>query len=495
MRRLFAILLSALPLAAAAETGLYLVEKVAVEATHAPVRAQARELGAIYDELARAAGVEATLVWSTDPGINAFATEVGNDRVVIVQEGLLAKFGGDRDAVAAVLGHELAHHKADHIRAGRRKQEGVRVLGAVLGAVVGAKVGRNSGRLAGAASSAAVGLGAGLLALKFNRTQELEADRLALQWMVDAGYNPNGMLRLQQQLGELSGDKRGAAILSTHPTSSKRYDAARKRIAQLAPPPDQLALEPRPLVDGEALAAAGAAIETAAAERVASALKSGTEPPSAAALAPIEGIDLATFAAIGNQLLHAGKSGEPAVMKRHRLDEARLARVRADYTARMREEPALAQRYSVEYFRASEGRFAAHGRDLADSYEHGRELQLEPPYPFETARALHHEVQARLRAGGMDDTGTAATLERELLAAHGLSFYDYVIAHNWWSRKVKIAALTGDPAPLQAYYTAPASTRAQAGAAGVRIGNDVSIGDNVRIGGKPVRTSGSDEQD
>src|SRR5690606_1250338 len=157
------------------------------------------------------------------------------------------KFGGDRDAVAAVLGHELAHHKADHIRAGRRKQEGVRVLGAVLGAVVGAKVGRNSGRLAGAASSAAVGLGAGLLALKFNRTQELEADRLALQWMVDAGYNPNGMLRLQQQLGELSGDKRGAAILSTHPTSSKRYDAARKRIAQLAPPPDQLALEPRPL--------------------------------------------------------------------------------------------------------------------------------------------------------------------------------------------------------------------------------------------------------
>jgi Zn-dependent protease with chaperone function len=496
MRLAVALLLFTVPVAATAESELFLVESVAQEADHAPVRAQARELAAIYDALAQQAGVEATLVWSTDPQINAFATEAGDEKIVIVQEGLLAKFGSDRDAVAAVLGHELAHHKADHIRAGRRKQEGVRVLGAILGAVVGAKVGRNSGELAGAASSAAVGLGAGLLALKFSRNQELEADRLALQWMIDAGYNPNGMLRLQEQLGALAGGKRGAAILSTHPTSAKRYQAAQKRIAQLAPSSDLLASGLTPLVNEEAIAAAATAIESAEAERIAQALKpDADDAPTAAALKPIDGIDFATYAAIGNQLLHAGDAGKGAVLKRHRLDDAKLTRLNADFTARMQEHPALAQRYSVEYFRASQGRFAAHGRDLADSFEHGQALRLDPPYPLETGRALHLAVQARLTQGA--DAAAMAALERELLQPEGLNFYDYLIAHNWWSRKVMIAALAGDAEPMQAYFTAPrddADVRAEAAESGVVIGEGVTIGDNVRIGGKAVKTTARDDE-
>jgi Zn-dependent protease with chaperone function len=490
MTRLLALLLLVLPFAARAESELYLVDKVAEQSDHAPVRAQARELAAIYAELAQRAGVEATLVWSTDPDINAFATEVGDEKIVIVQEGLLAKFGSDRDAVAAVLGHELAHHKADHIRAGRRKQEGVRVFGAILGAVVGAKVGRNSGQLAGAASSAAVGLGAGLLALKFSRNQELEADRLALQWMIEAGYNPNGMLRLQEQLGALSGGKRGAAILSTHPTSAKRLQAAQKRITQLAPPSALVARATTPLVGADALAAATDAIRSAEAERVAQALKPEGEAPDALALEPIDGIDFATYAAIGNQLLHAGDAGKGEVLKRHRLDEARLARLNADFGARMREHPALAQRYSVDYFRASQGRFAAHGRDLADSFEHGQALKLEPPYPLERGRELHLAVQARLSATA--DAEAMAAIERDLLQPHGLNFYDYLIAHNWWSRHVTIAALAGDPAPMQAYFTAPEpeyDVREQAAAAGVQIGEGVEIGGNVKIGGKSVKTA------
>jgi Zn-dependent protease with chaperone function len=496
MTRLLALLLLVLPFAARAESELYLVDKVAEQSDHAPVRAQARELAAIYAELAQRAGVEATLVWSTDPDINAFATEVGDEKIVIVQEGLLAKFGSDRDAVAAVLGHELAHHKADHIRAGRRKQEGVRVFGAILGAVVGAKVGRNSGQLAGAASSAAVGLGAGLLALKFSRNQELEADRLALQWMIDAGYNPNGMLRLQQQLGALSGGKRGAAILSTHPTSAKRYQAAQKRIAQLAPAPELLAIAPAPLVGDDALAAAAAAIERVESERVAQALRPEAGAPSAAALEPIDGIDFTTYAALGNQLLHAGDRGKREVLQRHRLDEAKLAKLNAGFSARMAEHPALAHRYSIDYFRASQGRYAAHGRDLADSFEHGQALRLEPPYPLDTGRELHLAVQTRLARGA--DAAAMATLERELLQPRGLNFYDYLIAHNWWSRKVMIAALAGDPAPMQAYFTAPddaADAREEAAADDVQIGEGVTIGGNVRIGGKAVKSTNDGDGD
>jgi Zn-dependent protease with chaperone function len=494
MKRCVVLLCLVTALAAAparADPELYLVADLATQSDHAPVRAQARELEAIYDDLARASGVEAKLIYSTDPDINAFATEVGDEKIVVVQEGLLVKMGSDRDAVAATLGHELAHHKGDHIRAGRRKQEGVRVLGAILGAVVGARVGRNSGELAGALSGAAVGVGANLLALKFNRNQELEADRLAIGWMIQAGYNPQGMLRLQQQLGAMAG-KRRAGILSTHPTSAKRYQAADKLIAKLAPADDLLARPVAPLVDADAIADATRAISDAEEERIAQVLKPEDEAPTAAALAPIDGIDFDTYAAVGNQLLYAGDGGKRQVLAKHRLDDAKLARLNADFTRRMQQDQALARHYSVAFFRASQGKLAAHGRDLADSFEKGQPLQLEPPYPMQTAKALLAAMQAR-GAPSLDAAQQAAA-EAEVLRPHGLSYYDYLIGHNWWSRKVTVSALSGDSAPLQDYYSAlttaapdadgTAEAEAEAEASGVHVGDNVKIGKNVRIGSK-----------
>jgi Zn-dependent protease with chaperone function len=470
---------------ALAEPDLYLVESLATESDHAPMRAQARELEAIYQDLAREAGVEAQLVWSTDPDLNAFATEVGEEKIVVVQEGLLTKFASDRDAVAAVLGHELAHHKADHIRAGHRKQQGVRVLGAILGAVVGAKVGRNSGELAGAVAGTAVGVGATLLALKFNRNQEMQADRLAVEWMVRAGYNPEGMLRLQQQLGAMAGDKRRAAILSTHPNSAKRYKAAEKQIAQLAPAPELLSRQPQPLVDAETLASAEAAIAQAEADRVAEVARANApEELPVAALAPIEGISLEAYAALGNELAYAGEAGQARVLSRHKLSEAKLVELNTGFTSRMQEHPGLAQRYSVDYFRASQGKYADWGRDLADSFEKGQALQLEPPLPLQAASTLFLDLQARA-AQGLDAAALVA-FEQEALRPHQISYYDYLVAHSWWTRKATLAAMSGDTALLQAYMSPPQDReerqRAAAEAAGVHIGDNVHIGEGVTIG-------------
>lgn len=486
--RIWIVLLClACPALARAETELYLVQSLASGSEHAPLRAQAQELAAIYADLSRQAGIEAQLVWSTDPDLNAFATEVGEDKIVVVQEGLLSRFGGDRDAVAAVLGHELAHHKADHIRAGRRKQQNVRVLGAILGAVVGAKVGHNRGELAGAVAGTAVGVGADLLALKFSRTQELQADRLAVEWMIRAGYNPHGMLRLQRQLGALVEGKRRAAILSTHPPSSKRYKAVETQIARLAPPPDLLARDARPLVGSDALAAAEAAVEQeqAAADRVAQVAQTPVpDALPAAALAPIAGMSLQAYAALGNQLAFAGRDGQARVLASHSLSESELLELNAGFTARLQEHPALAQQYSVDYYRASQGRFAAWGRDLADSYEHGQPLQLQPPLPLETASELFAQLRARA-AQGLDADGLAA-FERDTLARHQLSHYDYLIGHGWWSRKVALAAMGGDTSLLQAYYTTGQATqqarREKARAAGVHVGDTVEIGEGVTFG-------------
>ena len=286
MKRLALVVLLATAAPAFADTEFYLVEELAEASDHAPVRAQAHELAAIYGELARAAGVDAKLVYSTDPDINAFATEVEGEKLVVVNEGLLAQFEGDRDAVAAVLGHELAHHKQDHLTEGRRKQEGIRVFGAILGAVIGARVGDRSGDLTGVASNVAVNAGAGLIALKFSRNQELEADRLTVGWMIRAGYNPRGMLRLQERLGAFQQGKRKPGILSTHPASAKRYKAAEKEIARLGPEAELLAQAARPLVGEDALAQADSDLAAVQRARMDAELAAFADALAGNALAP-----------------------------------------------------------------------------------------------------------------------------------------------------------------------------------------------------------------
>ena len=474
---LLVLLLAAVPLVCRAAPELYLAESVAREAQSAQLRATATELEAIYSDLAQASCVDAILVWSTAADINAFATMAGDDKIVVVQEGLLDAFNGDRDAVAAVLAHELAHHKADHLREGKRKRE--------------------SGELAGALAGTAVGVGSGLLVLKFSRNQELEADRLAVGWMIAAGYNPDGMLRLQTALGELGG-KRSASILSTHPTSAKRYKDAQKQIAKLAPEPELLAAAVTPLVQADDLAKAEADIANAKQEQLAAALKPSSAEVSAAALAPIEGISLDTYAAISNQLVQAGESGRTKVLSRHGLDATEMDRVNQGYMTRMRAEPALMQRYSVAYFRATQGKLAAWGKDLADSYENGQPLKLDPPYSMAQAKTLLAALSAR-GAPQLDEAGIASA-EKDVLGAYGLSYYDFQIGHNWWSRKLKIEAMTGDSAPLQDYYSAmqtkqDASRSESAEASGVHIGKGVKIGNNVKIGGEPISADSDSPRD
>jgi len=488
LARLLALTLL-LPLTGAeAASRIYLADRVAEEAPEAPLRAQAGELVGIFEDLKRVSGVDAILLYSTDPAVNAFATESEGKKLVLVQAGLLDDFEHDRDAVAAVLGHELAHHKADHIKAGHRKQQNVRVLGAVLGAVVGAKVGQDSGVLAGAASNVAVGAGAHLLALKFSRNQELEADRLAVGWMIEAGYNPEGMLRVQQHLQNLAGKQRSAAILSTHPTSAKRYQAAQKRIATLNPPAELLALEQRPMVDADALAGAERAIASAVEERIAAGLRARYPQPPEAAMAPVDGIDLDTWAALSHRLFVVGEPGKAGVLKAHGLDEGRLALLNREYRMRIATYPGLRERYDASFYRDAEGRYADWGRDLARSHAESAALQLPPPLPLETLLELERE---RFALGGAAMNQEQLTrFESDVLAAQGMRFYDYVIGLNWWVRKGEMAAMGGDDAINRALRAAGSGRAPDSGGSSVRIGQNVQIGGNVKIGGGERATRG-----
>lgn len=479
-RTVIALALAVAAQACAGETHFYLVDEIAQKAGKPAMRAEARELERIYGDLERASGVEAKLVWSTDPDINAFATEVGGDQVVVVQEGLLAAMDGDRDAVAATLGHELGHHKADHIRAGRRKQEGARVLGGILGAVVGAKVGKGSGAVVGAAAGS---VGGSLVALKFSRDQEMEADRLSVGWMIAAGYNPDGMLRLQRRLGALEGHGK-AAIFSTHPPSEKRYKAAEQLIAKLAPPPELMARAAEPLVSAQALAAVENEIRHARDERIAEALAPEGGPVTSEALAPAGKLGFDAWAALEGELLYAGAKGRAKLLAKNHLSEAGFSELESTYMVRMAHVPALAARYNAQFYRDAHGPFAAHARDLAESYDKNQLLQLDPPLALDDFVALSAEVG---REGPVDyDAALQAAAETRALKPRGLSYYDYVVAQKWWSRKALIDALGGDDATLRRLVSAGGDDdddqTARAEAAGVHIGRNVRVGHGVRVG-------------
>ena len=69
------------------------------------------------------------------------------------------------------------------------------------------------------------GLSLGLL--KFNRTQEYEADKYGMIFMAMAGYNPQEAILAQQRMMDLGGSQ-GAEILSSHPSTQNRIEELKK---------------------------------------------------------------------------------------------------------------------------------------------------------------------------------------------------------------------------------------------------------------------------
>ena len=115
------------------------------------------------------------------------------------------------------MGHEVAHAVARH--GNERMTQG---LIAALGAVA-LSVGLNEhDPTTRNLFLGAYGVTANLAVIKpFGRSQESEADRLGLQLMARAGYDPNAAIPFWKRMGKLS--KGGPPeFLSTHPSSETR---------------------------------------------------------------------------------------------------------------------------------------------------------------------------------------------------------------------------------------------------------------------------------
>jgi len=152
--------------------------------------------------------------------VNAFALPGGP---VFITEGLLRLLKTEAE-LGGVLGHEIGHVVARHSSERLAKQQLTQNL---LGALVAGS---------GDYTTAQIGQMVGsMINMKYGREDELEADALGIRIMVEAGYDPRGMIRVMEVLAKASGGSRQPEFFSTHPAPENRAERIKQAIAKQYP--------------------------------------------------------------------------------------------------------------------------------------------------------------------------------------------------------------------------------------------------------------------
>jgi predicted Zn-dependent protease len=173
-----------------------------------------------------AAGTDSKFFVIEDPAINAFAFLGG---YVGVHTGLILAAQSESE-VAAVMAHEIAHISQRHVMRmiAQNKRTSKQMLAALLAAVLLAGAGEGQG------AQAAIALGQAGVAQKginFTRSNEEEADRVGIQILAEAGFDPRAMPAFFESLQSASRINETALpeFLRTHPVTSRRIAESRTR--------------------------------------------------------------------------------------------------------------------------------------------------------------------------------------------------------------------------------------------------------------------------
>ncbi|MCG8519576.1 MAG: M48 family metalloprotease [Pseudomonadales bacterium] len=170
-----------------------------------------------------------TLVLIDSPDINAFAVP-GN--IVGVNGGLFL-YARSEQQFGSVIAHELAHLSQRHFARRLEQQETnapLAIAGMVTGIILSAVTKSDVG-LAAIAGTQALSI---QNMLQYSRAHEQEADRIGLDIMADAGFDPRGMPAMFETMmrqNRLQGNQ-PPEYLSTHPLTQSRVSDTRSRAEQ-----------------------------------------------------------------------------------------------------------------------------------------------------------------------------------------------------------------------------------------------------------------------
>lgn len=165
---------------------------------------------------------EAVLIESNE--VNAWCMPGGK---IAVYTGIMPVLKNEA-ALAAVMGHEVAHATLRHGKQQYARNMKGSIAGAVLGgaAVLGGQLlcktqtCKNLSLLGGVAAGFAVTF----FERKFSREDETSADKEGQILMAKAGYDPHEAPNLWIRMNEAMGGKAPAEWMSTHPSDSRRRE-------------------------------------------------------------------------------------------------------------------------------------------------------------------------------------------------------------------------------------------------------------------------------
>lgn len=167
-------------------------------------------------------------------GPNAFQTLSREGQPVVAMTVQLTSETQNADEIAFILGHEAAHHIADHIpKSQSQSMTGALVLGTL------ATLGNASEEVV----SDLMELGASLGGRAYSQSYELEADVVGAFIAARAGYDPERGARVFTR-PVLAG---GGGLLSTHPASTQRQAAVAATAAEIRRQ-QAAGLTPRPVL-------------------------------------------------------------------------------------------------------------------------------------------------------------------------------------------------------------------------------------------------------
>jgi len=154
--------------------------------------------------------------------VNAFALPGG---FFFVNKGLLLAADNESE-LAGVMAHEIAHVAARHAMENQGKSTIIQY--GILGGLI------FTGGIAGAVLQNTQGIAQMLAFFKFSRGAEEEADKLGVQYLYAAGYDPLGMSTMFEKLASQNKKKPGSLskLFMTHPPSLERRDDSLALVAR-----------------------------------------------------------------------------------------------------------------------------------------------------------------------------------------------------------------------------------------------------------------------
>nr|WP_317199531.1 M48 family metalloprotease [uncultured Psychrobacter sp.] len=168
------------------------------------------------------------LVLIDNPSINAFAAPGG---VIGINTGTILA-ASSMDELASVVAHEVAHISQRHYESGadERKKALLMQIGGMLAAIAASAVDGNAAAAVMAGSQTA----SMNSSMAFSRSNEREADRVGMQIMTQAGYDPRAMPRFFATMNQRSQLNQTAnqfmpSFVRSHPLSNERLSEAQTR--------------------------------------------------------------------------------------------------------------------------------------------------------------------------------------------------------------------------------------------------------------------------